>query len=872
MKKIKGNIRLSFIFLLLLFGYVISSYGQPWNDVPNMVAGDYWYSYMPPFHSSYSLTKSSSTGIPYIRVGCNRSKDWMNPNGQYPMAYWITGFWVGIHSFLVYDPDTTFCPEKIDGKTNPYFYTNSAPTSAKKYSHFVCPVFHPALEGADDPTRTYTKLANWVDPKTRHHLVAEYGYVTNVGVDVKVRIHQFSGPNWNNLNDFIILEYSFKNTGKVDINHDGVFEKTNHKIVGLVFNANDGGWNPHTTTYSGSRGSIWGTNDARCSGWIGDLDPNNEPWAFVVGFQGVSTRYNPYATPPVTPSSGLIDMGFAPYTYKYYSDIWQGHTIIAAKKGGLPTDISKSTADRQTKTLIWGTHPIGEGSQRGWFISAGVDKNFSWSNSNPKRTFLTTMGVFCKDGGLNGTATSLNYNPDPNFFSSGQAEMIDTWVPKKTTGFTQNERPKGDRKSLSLTISNPANAFYQIVEDGYKDATTKYTPNTSGGYPAWGHMGAEGCVDWNNFDATTYTGVGPFDLDVGEEMTITMVQASGFRLEGFQKSIRAARWAYEQSYQIPTPPPVPNIDVKSTTIPSALVRWDNVAEEDPQFAGYKIWRSASENKYTYLDAGMRLIDRYQEQMTVGADKSSLKAPINPHFNAFSEVTKSSYKGIYPGDTWGVWELVKVIPKSELSKYVDSNPINGTKYVYEDATVALGIKYWYYISAYKEGQFTGPGGETTNRIETHSLNRNGATGLWEGTYPYATSFTKYPTSEDGLKNIGAPIYFFTKVAKEADLQKGTIKIGVRPNPYKEIARHDNYLQTYDHKVLFYNLPAKCKITIVDVSGKVIQVLHFNETANETKGAMFWNLFSKDGEEVSSGLYIYYVEYEGGTQTGKFAILR
>jgi hypothetical protein len=37
-------------------------------------------------------------------------------------------------------------------------------------------------------------------------------------------------------------------------------------------------------------------------------------------------------------------------------------------------------------------------------------------------------------------------------------------------------------------------------------------------------------------------------------------------------------------------------------------------------------------------------------------------------------------------------------------------------------------------------------------------------------------------------------------------------------------------------------------------------------------MFWNLFGKDGQEISSGLYIYYAEYDGGSQTGKFAILR
>jgi hypothetical protein len=33
-----------------------------------------------------------------------------------------------------------------------------------------------------------------------------------------------------------------------------------------------------------------------------------------------------------------------------------------------------------------------------------------------------------------------------------------------------------------------------------------------------------------------------------------------------------------------------------------------------------------------------------------------------------------------------------------------------------------------------------------------------------------------------------------------------------------------------------------------------------------------MFSKDGIEVTSGLYIYVAEWNGGSQTGHFAILR
>jgi hypothetical protein len=78
--------------------------------------------------------------------------------------------------------------------------------------------------------------------------------------------------------------------------------------------------------------------------------------------------------------------------------------------------------------------------------------------------------------------------------------------------------------------------------------------------------------------------------------------------------------------------------------------------------------------------------------------------------------------------------------------------------------------------------------------------------------------------------------------------------------------------YDHKLLFYNLPPDCKITILDVAGQIVDEIHF--TSNDpNNGSKFWDMFSKDGIEVASGLYIYVVESPtGGLKTGYFSILR
>jgi hypothetical protein len=272
---------------------------------------------------------------------------------------------------------------------------------------------------------------------------------------------------------------------------------------------------------------------------------------------------------------------------------------------------------------------------------------------------------------------------------------------------------------------------------------------------------------------------------------------------------------------------------------------------------------------------MRVVDRYQENMTPGPIPDALKKPVNPKFDAFGQVNATASQGSYQPDTWGTWDLIQVIPKASLASLTPATT-SGYNYKYEDKDVVLGFSYWYYVAAYKEGTYTGPDGETTNRIETHSTNRNGATGLWQLTYPFATlnanfgkiSTTDAAASAQGLKNIGAVQIVYSSLAPAGQVGG----VGVRPNPYKKAALHDNRANVYDHKLLFYNLPPQCKITITDVAGQIIDVINFSST-DANRGSTFWDMFSKDGLECASGVYLYIVESPtGDKKIGQFSILR
>lgn len=104
-----------------------------------------------------------------------------------------------------------------------------------------------------------------------------------------------------------------------------------------------------------------------------------------------------------------------------------------------------------------------------------------------------------------------------------------------------------------------------------------------------------------------------------------------------------------------------------------------------------------------------------------------------------------------------------------------------------------------------------------------------------------------------------------------MSNGSTKISVRPNPYKKKAFFDSPIDAFDHKVIFYNLPSPPKITILDVAGQLIKEIPF-ESSDPNNGSVFWDLFSKNGIEVASGVYIYVVDYDGGTVLGYLSILR
>jgi hypothetical protein len=817
-------------------------------------AGDVWESFLPQgFVPCYSDASAYTTlgWRTFLRMG-NFDRGWTTPGTHWPAAYPMTPYWFKNAMVFVYDTSSTFNPATIGGAANPSYFAAARPAgNTSLWSNYAQLTYTEKLQGAvaqvgttiKTGARNYTKEPFWVDGTRRQHSVYEAAWPTNVGIDVHLRAHGITGPNWDNLNDYVIVEIELKNTGVVDMNMDGVAEQINHDIQALNFQVSGEAYMSVSSYAGGGRNvnDVVPTVIARQACWIDDADASGAPWAFTF-----------YRTAPTTanPTAGNWDFGFNGGSTKNYTDIYTGWVMLDAKVGGLPTDASKSTSTLPTKSTIFGTHPIGTGAQRGWYVS-GQTTPYGWTSSNPMQMFYATSSAFFVDGGR-AFATGFNlynFSPNPNLFTGGTAGNPLTFVTKPDPSTWT--RPNGSMQATGV--------FDQVsTEDGKADATTNY-PTGFGKFSV-------GASHTENFDGDAYSGIGPFSLKKDSVMTLVFATVAGYRIEGIQKAVRAARWVYQQNFVIPVLPILPDMKVSNTLNKSTNIEWDNKAEGDAEFAGYKVYRSAQFKKLNFLDEGMRVSDRYQEQMTVGPRDASVYKPVSPKFDAFGKTLGTTLKGTYQPDTWGTWDLLKVIPKSDLANYKPA-VTSGYTYKLEDKDVILGFTYWYYVAAYKEGTYTGPDGETTNRIETHSTNRNGATGLWPGTFPFGFNNVNYPKDAAGLKAIGASQIVYSALAPKGDVSA----VGVRPNPYKRAALHDNRTLVFDHKLLFYNLPPQSKITILDVAGQVIDVINF-ASSDPSKGSIFWDMFSKDGIEVASGVYVYVVESPSGSKVGYFSILR
>jgi hypothetical protein len=264
---------------------------------------------------------------------------------------------------------------------------------------------------------------------------------------------------------------------------------------------------------------------------------------------------------------------------------------------------------------------------------------------------------------------------------------------------------------------------------------------------------------------------------------------------------------------------------------AVIIRWNNASELVPDpfskrydFAGYRIWK-AEQWERPVGSTGPQpelwsLLAEYRlpKYIDGGTGQKDLNLALNP-----------GWREITPCDT----------VDAARGKYL--YPVG--YYQHRDERVLNGFLYFYSVTAFD-----------------HTLlqERDPISGERE----VLSLECRHVASEEQAVVPGtAPTYELGEVWVVPNPYYGSTPWNLTPNPKDPTGAH----------VDFMNLPAgEWEIRIFTLSGDLVRVLK-NDGAVDI-GQAKWDLISRNGQDIVSGIYLYTVESQYGVQRGKFVILK
>ncbi len=117
-------------------------------------------------------------------------------------------------------------------------------------------------------------------------------------------------------------------------------------------------------------------------------------------------------------------------------------------------------------------------------------------------------------------------------------------------------------------------------------------------------------------------------------------------------------------------------------------------------------------------------------------------------------------------------------------------------------------------------------------------------------------------------------FDDRVIPHAASQAAAGGVWVVPNPYRGSAPWERQPvpgDVFTRHIDFMGLPkARCTIRIYTLAGDLVQSLEHDASGGD--GETSWNLISRNGQDVESGIYLFTVGSSLGHQTGRFVVIR
>ncbi len=333
--------------------------------------------------------------------------------------------------------------------------------------------------------------------------------------------------------------------------------------------------------------------------------------------------------------------------------------------------------------------------------------------------------------------------------------------------------------------------------------------------------GGQGYYVGEGADGLQTLGSGPFTLQPGEADTLIFATVFGKNEKNIKVNAKRAIALYNNNWKVIDAPPAPVLEAQASDR-KVVLTWGTASEKDPEFEGYKIYRS--------LDGGLTWGSQTFKDFEGGIHyvplaQYDLEDSIKGFYNSLPE-----YAWYYLGDDdWS--QIRKVVTENDSYKYFSPGD---TVNVFVDNNVINGIKYKYYVAAYDSGNaIIGP---LENGFSNNPSEKNNTVEV----VPHA------PVSTVNLENVK-----------------------VVPNPYylAEIWEQGSN----NHIVQFTQLPEKAEIRIYNSAGELIKTLHHNRSSSISPSIESWDLHNEFNQLVGPGVYFYHIQSDIGSKTGKFFVV-
>ncbi|TAK61476.1 MAG: hypothetical protein EPO24_05755 [Bacteroidetes bacterium] len=181
---------------------------------------------------------------------------------------------------------------------------------------------------------------------------------------------------------------------------------------------------------------------------------------------------------------------------------------------------------------------------------------------------------------------------------------------------------------------------------------------------------------------------------------------------------------------------------------------------------------------------------------------------------------------------------------------------GLDTVFVDSSAKRGYSYWYSVTSFSiPTLMIRERADSSGNVQHDSIIFPGKeSSLLE-------NMTKYYVNYGGSQQLG--------------------EVLVVPNPYRGDISYTNgvgfegmeYTWTdYKRMVRFIRLPSKATIRIYTIAGEIIHTIYHDEQSGGITGQEDFYLFSESGRPLAPGIFVFTVESEYGTQTGKFVVYK